>query len=212
MRKLTSYRKVREVISWLIRSRSIFIARERILDKHYLSLGCGLHLEHGMVNLDWHWIPGLDVCWDLSRGQLPFPDEHFKGVMSEHCIDGLPVESIPALLHEVHRVLRKGGRLRMGQPDGELYCTLYVRSRTDPSVRLPFMEDARFPTPMLRLNRLFRHPSHSMVFDEETLRRFLLQAGFAEVRRCAFGEGGDPELIRDKAVQRHESFYMEAIK
>lgn len=211
-RSLLSYAKVQKVVSGLIRNRGAFFNTKRIAALKHLNVGCGLHPEPALVNLDYHWVPGVDVCWDLRRPRMPFPDGRFTGIFTEHCIDGLPPSYFKPLLREMHRLLAPGGTLRMSTTDGGLYCDLYQRRKTDPTVEIPYAKDRGEVTAMESLNRTMRHICHTFVFDEETLGRYLREAGFREVQRRGFREGRDPVLLVDRPERRIESLYMEAVK
>ncbi|MFT3884100.1 MAG: hypothetical protein QM724_01340 [Flavobacteriales bacterium] len=209
-RSLLSYSKVQKLISRAIRCNPLFFRKQRIKDLRYLDLGCGRYPEPTMVNLDYHWLPGVDVCWDLTRPRMPFSDERFTGIYTEHCIDGLPHRYFLPILRDLHRVLEPGGVLRMSFADAELYCDLYQRRKTDKSVAIPYGENEA--TAMISLNRAMRHPCHTFLFDFETLALFLREAGFRAVHRRRFREGQDPALLVDRAERADESMYVEAVK
>jgi len=79
---------------------------------------------------------------------------------------------------------------------------------------MPYAEDDAhnfpFVTPMISVNRIFRDHGHQFIWDYETLRLALLRAGFANVKKRAFGEGADPKLLRDTPSRQVESLYVEA--
>lgn len=78
-----------------------------------LNLGCGRDIRPGWVNLDHARLPGVDVVHDLERLPLPFEDEHFEHINAKDVLEH--VEYIP-LLAELHRILRRGGTLRIQVP------------------------------------------------------------------------------------------------
>src|SRR6187551_3493405 len=89
-RKLTDYTKVQVFIGGVIRGKEFWIDRKRIRDLEYLDIGCGPNVNPDFVNLDYEWRPKVDVCWDLIKKDLPFPDNRFKGIYTEHCFEHLP--------------------------------------------------------------------------------------------------------------------------
>jgi predicted SAM-dependent methyltransferase len=192
-RSILSYAKVQRAISRIIRNRPVFFSK-RTGTAPYLNVGCGLHPLEGFVNLDWHWCPGVDVCWDL-RKPYPFPAGRFKGIYCEHCIDGLPPEWFVPNLREMHRVLEPGGTLRISFCDSELYVDAYVKWRAD-----------RTPTPFMQ------ERGHRTLIDFETLELHLREVGFREIRRTTFREGRDPALLLDQGSRMPESLYVEAVK
>src|SRR5512135_2173820 len=73
----------------------------------YLDLGCGRNISPGFCNLDYYWLPGVDVCWDVTK-PLPFPDGYVSGIFSEHMIEHIPFDAALGLLKECRRVLQLG--------------------------------------------------------------------------------------------------------
>jgi SAM-dependent methyltransferase len=82
--------------------------------KDRLNLGCGTDIRPGFVNVDSAALPGVDVVHDLRSLPLPFPDGEFAEVVCQDVLEHLP--DYPALLGEIHRVMRPGGRLVVRSP------------------------------------------------------------------------------------------------
>lgn len=208
-RPLFSYAKVQRVVSAIKRNRPLFFSRKtHTADR--LNIGCGLFPVEALVNLDRHWCPGVDVCWDLRR-PLPFPAERFTGVFSEHCIDGMPPRYFRPCLQEMHRVLRPGGTLRLVFCDAERYVDAYVSNR-EHGTPMPYAEERGITHRMEALDHVFHHPTHRTLVDFDRLARELRACGFSEVVRVAFRQGRDPALLQDRAERRDESLYVEAVK
>ncbi len=170
-------------------------------------------MDEEFCNLDYSWRPGIDVCWDVTRG-LPFPDAYVSGIFSEHMIEHVSFESGLLVLRECRRILRKGGVMRIVVPDGELYLAGYAKYRAGEPYAMPLTEEDErlfpFVTPMISVNRIFREYDHLFMWDFETLRAALLKSGFSNAERRSFGEGADPKLLRDAPDRRIESLYVEA--
>ncbi len=80
-----------------------------------LHLGSGPFRKDGWINID--LLPEkVDIPWDLARG-IPFPDESVDAILHEHLMEHLTIPQGHALARESHRVLRRGGVLRIGVPD-----------------------------------------------------------------------------------------------
>lgn len=79
----------------------------------------------------------LRVC-DVTREQLPYPDNSFDFVFFSEVLEHLPVESVVPVLRELRRVLVNHGHLIATSPNlgGLLYRTLmfFGRSPFDPPV------------------------------------------------------------------------------
>lgn len=210
MRHPLSYYKVQKAISWLICGNPLFIDRRKIGKVGLLNVGCGAYPKEHYINLDYHWLPGVDICWDLTQGRLPLRDESIDGAFSEHCIDCIPHSAFLRTIREIHRVLKPGGVFRLVLPDGELYFDLYQKRKTDKSIVFPY--GGNEATGMRSINRYTREVGHQYSYDWESLEIFLREAGFGSTMRCSFGQGAMPALLIDQQDRAAESFVVEAVK
>lgn len=210
MRSPLSYYKVQKALSWATRGNPWFVDRSKYGRVGLFNVGCGAHPKPHFINLDYHWLPGVDICWDLTRGGLPLKSNSMMGVFSEHCIDCIPHDAFMRTVKEIHRVLKPGGVFRLVLPDGELYLDLYQKRKTDKSVVFPYGE--REATGMISINRYAREGTHQYSYDFESLDLFLGQAGFTSIVKRHIGEGALPELLIDQQERAAESFVVEALK
>src|SRR5687767_12152900 len=74
-----------------------------------LHLGSGDRKITGWLNVD---LVDSDLNLDIAKGKLPFPDQQFQVIVSQHVIEHLTIEDelIP-LLKECFRTLKPGGEL-----------------------------------------------------------------------------------------------------
>ncbi len=218
-RPLTSYTKVQSVVSVVRRNRRWQTARAGVIDKHYLNVGCGPNTHREFINLEYNWLPGIDLCWDLTKG-LPLEDRSMTGIFSEHCLEHFSLPTARLVVDDLFRVLRPGGTIRIVVPDAGMYLDTYQRqARGDDGVVFPFQVVVRAKTklvaPMVSVNEIFytdrdSPAGHRCMFDYSLLSEILYLAGFCDVNRCCFGEGRDPMLLIDTPSRRIESMYVEA--
>lgn len=214
MRSPQDYQKVRGFISWLLRNRGFQSARARLQPLEYLHAGCGPQIAAGFINLDYRWVPGVDVVWDLTR-PLPFPAGRFQGIFTEHCLEHFDETDLPAILRELHRVLKPGGRIRIVVPSVEIHARRYLTAHD---------QSAGSAEPAQIINRVFysghnwmkrshwNNDGHHFMHDAASLGACLQAVGFAEIRPATFGQGGDPHLLIDRHDREWESLYLEATK
>jgi predicted SAM-dependent methyltransferase len=190
----------------MIRGRSFQVRR---LDprKRYLNVGCGPNMFPGFIQLDWDWLPGMDLCWDVRRG-LPFVDRALQGIYSEHCLEHLELADTRAVLKEFRRTLDPGGLLRIVLPNAGLYLDLYHRAKNGEGVSFPYPEPGF--TPLMYVNKVFSGYGHRYGYDAETLSQLLREAGFSDIREQRYRAGQDEMLLIDNEARSVESFYMEA--
>ncbi len=216
-RPITSYTRVHywvsRYITPLTRNRAWLVRRKKWARLDYLNVGCGYGLHPGFVNMDIIWKPGV-LVWDIgriARDPLPFRDGTFKGIYTEHCLEHIELDEARANMREWHRVLKPGGIVRIIVPDGEIYIDGWIAHRSGKAVELPYARQWGEATPMMSINRVSRD-AHKYLYDYETMALLLREAGFRDVRKCSFGMGSDPMLLKDSKHREWESLYVEATK
>ncbi len=91
-----------------------------------LNFGCGARFADSWVNIDFHSNDRRVQRVNLLNG-LPFDSGSFEVVYSSHALEHFTREQGRFLIREAHRVLRKGGILRIVVPDLEESCREYLR-------------------------------------------------------------------------------------
>jgi predicted SAM-dependent methyltransferase len=203
-RPLSDYSKVRTLYGHLLRGRRFQL--RKIKKQQYLNVGCGPKLLHGFVNLDYLWVPGIDLCWDITEG-IPLPDHSLQGIYSEHCLEHLEKSVATTIVRDFRRLLKPSGILRIVVPDAELYINLYVKARDGEAVKFPYVEGKCLP--IEPLNRIFRDHGHLYAYDFSSLQEMILSAGFSSATRVSFMQGRDPQLWVDSPERAVESLYVE---
>lgn len=79
-----------------------------------LDVGCGPKKRPGFIGVDICACPGVDVICDLEAGTLPFAAESFDVVYAKHVFEH--IHNFDALLAEISRILKPGGRLLVSVP------------------------------------------------------------------------------------------------
>jgi predicted SAM-dependent methyltransferase len=211
--RLLGNSKIQRNISRLIRNRRVFANVKR--PSLYLDVGCGPNAKHSNINLDYHWRPGVDVCWDITKEPLPFADGYVAGIYTEHCLEHISFKACKTVLAEFHRIVQPMGRIRVIVPDLELYVDQYGLFRSNGEQAMPHAKDDPIDgiySPAMSLNRIFRAHGHQFIYDFHTLQAMLEHVGFAEITKHRYGEGKDPALLFDNPERAVESLYIEAIK
>lgn len=91
----------------------------------YLNLGCGRRYHPGWINIDVAPSgPGV-IRYDLSRG-IPLSDLSVDVVYHSAVLEHIRHEDAAAFMAECYRVLKSGGIVRVGVPDLEKACRLYL--------------------------------------------------------------------------------------
>lgn len=154
-------------------------------------IGSGPQILPGWVNVDNVRYPGVDAVLDVTRG-LPFRDVRF--IFAEHFIEHLSLHETMYLLRECRRILTDDGVLRLTTPNLDWVWKTHYR------LGAPTAEAV---SNCFEMNRAFRAWGHQFLYNEETLRAVLHDAGFATVVRQEHGESTHPEL---RGIERHERY------
>lgn len=174
-----------------------------------LNWGCGTEPEPGWINSDIKEDPTVDISCDILEG-LPLETGSIEYAVSIHALPELSYpDQLPALL-ELRRVLAPGGVLRLALPDLDRGIRAYQEREHD--YFLVPDEDARSIGSKFIVQMLWYGYSKTL-FTHDFIVELLEKAGFAEIRRCAFGEtaGPFPEIV-ELDNRPEESLFVEARK
>jgi predicted SAM-dependent methyltransferase len=176
-----------------------------------MNLGSG---PRGLDDQKWINVEGFNyrnvhILLDASR-PLPFPDGSIDGVFCEHVLEHFSLEDGCKIAAEVRRVLADGAGFRIVVPDAALIMRRYFE---DPEA-LTAHRGEECLIAMEVVNIYFRQRyEHQFLYDLESMKKMLLQAGFSRVERQAFGESqAFPHLVLDDKKYEWESLYVEATK
>jgi len=82
--------------------------------KKILDVGCGWNKTPGAVGMDSNPKTHADVIHDLGAIPYPFADNEFDEIVCRHVIEHVP--DVMALVSELHRITRPGGRITIVTP------------------------------------------------------------------------------------------------
>lgn len=127
-----------------------------------LNLGAGTTAIPGFIPVDAKF--GHDVR------RLPYPADSVDEIYASHVLEHVPLADVLPTLREWVRVLRPQGRLRVSVPNFRYIVDAYQRQDEN----VPVAE-------YLMGGQTDCDDFHRSVFDEETLTRFMRQAGLVDV-------------------------------
>jgi len=168
-------------------------------DKRKLQIGCGTNIKEDWLNTDIAPKEGA-VYLDATR-PLPFDDDTFEYIFSEHLIEHIPFKDGMRLLNDSFRVTRPGGKIRIATPDLECLAELYAADRAEVANAYIIwqngrvhkdLDDKTLVAPVA--NTFVSDWGHKFIYDFRTLDYNLREAGYTDVTLCKVGESNDPNL------------------
>jgi SAM-dependent methyltransferase len=172
-----------------------------------VNLGCGTQTPAGWVNVDYSvgarfaklplfsfvnrklklfnidWNPDI-VLHDLTK-PFPWPDESVDVVYSSHTLEHMTREQGRAFLGECHRVLKRGGVLRIVVPDLAVLVSSYTSGAMTSDTFVENLGVLYEPSRNALKNRLapFIQYPHRCMYDARTLKNIFEELGF-DARPC----------------------------
>jgi len=147
--------------------------------------------------------------------RIPYANDSVEVVYSSHMIEHLDRREATAFLHEVRRVLRPGGVVRLAAPDLNQIVTEYLATGdADRLIERSHMGQQRPRGLLSRMKLALIGPrGHLWMYDGHSLTALLLDNGFADARVMTAGMTriGNPERL-DLAERSEESVYVEAVR
>lgn len=189
-----------------------------------LQIGAGTHNIAGWLNTDIE--PAAGQVYLDAGAHFPFPDGTFKYVYAEQLIEHLTYPQAQVFVKESFRVLAPGGHIRLATPDLMALVDLFRKDKTAMQQKLLNFQlgNAHLPTTPLPetawFNTLVRSWGHQFIYDQESLRLTLEEAGFKKVTRYHLGVSDAADLkdleqhwqIGGKDIDEATSMYIEAVK
>ncbi|HJW30066.1 MAG TPA: methyltransferase domain-containing protein, partial [Saprospiraceae bacterium] len=180
-----------------------------------LHLGCGDRHVANWLNVD---LTDSDLNLDIARGQLPFADDQFSSIVSQHVVEHLTIEDelIP-LLKECYRCLKLNGEIWIATPDLEKVARSYLEQKNtdmiaDRQTRKPDWNLNGLPSQHFMNDLFYQQGEHRNLFDFELLEWTLRKAGFTVVERT------DERALLNRFPEfpprrdDYQSLYVKAIK
>ena len=155
-----------------------------------LNLGCGNAKLSDWINVDIN--PDADVITDFRNG-LPFNDNTFQFIYSEHVLEHFSYPEAQMILRECYRVLSDQGVMRIAMPDLDYLIRKYGSDWKNQEW-LSWAEYDFIKTKGQMMNIVFSWWGHKYLYNEEDLNNQLEIAGFPDPERMNWSVSHFPEL------------------
>jgi len=187
-------------------------------------IGCGINVRNDWLNAD--YFPQSDRVMHIdATKRLPFVDNAFDYVFSEHMIEHIPYPAGLNLLSECHRILKPNAIIRITTPDLSFLINLYGAEKSELQEKyIKWSIETFLPTDIPKVdtfvfNTFVREWGHKFIYDEKVLRDSFQKAGFTNITKCKLNES-EHDILRDLTNENRmppgflvfESFTLEATK
>lgn len=137
-----------------------------------LEIGSGNKPKEGYLHFDIRDIYQTDIVGDAKN--LPFEDESFNEVFSRFFLEHLFRSEARKVLSEMYRVLKKDGKIEIIVPNLRYFAKLYLEETGQKK--------------QWALNKIYgfenyKEDHHYFGYDEETLKLYLENTGFKDIKR-----------------------------
>jgi len=235
-------KKLRRLVRRLSASHLGIKHDQRLIDRYLrdvtterkLQLGCGRNWLEGWLNSDYFPRTSDILQLDVTVA-LPFENDTFDNIFSEHVIEHISYPEGAYMLKECFRVLKPGGVLRVGTPDLAFLVNLYredeAASQSRTQIEQEFLEyflaneikDRETNAPVdfdtYLINKFVRAWGHEFIYDEKSLRHMMKTLGFVDITRCEVMESEHQALCGLENIDRKppghialETIVMESTK
>lgn len=141
-----------------------------------LHIGCGKKYLPGYRHLDVIDYDHVDYVCDARKLKM-IESGSVSEIYACHILEHVERSEVLDVLMEWHRVLRRGGLLRLAVPDFEAVVQEYVENK-----------DLQRFQGLLYGGQTYDYNFHHVAFDFQSLKGVLEQAGFGEVERYDWRE------------------------
>jgi len=159
-----------------------------------------------------------DLNLDIATGHLPFSDNQFEVIVSQHVVEHLTLEDeLLPLLKACFRCMKSGGIIWISTPDMKKVAQSYLDNKStdmiaDRQTRIPNWSLGEIPSQHFVNDIFHQQLEHRNLFDFELLDWALKQAGFSHTTQISESEliqnHGDIPVRKDD----YQSIYVRAQK
>jgi len=145
-------------------------------NKMMLHLGCGEINIPGFINVDKRPFSHIHYLSDVE--ELPFIKENTVDLIYiSHCLEHIPHRKLVKVLNEYHRVLKRGGILRISVPDFKKITEIYQITNDVNTIIHPLFGSQEY-----------KYNFHFNAFDYKSLESVLLERDYVNVRLWYYGD------------------------
>jgi predicted SAM-dependent methyltransferase len=150
-----------------------------------------------------------------ARRHFFFKDETFDYIFSEHMIEHMSYQGGLNMLGECHRILKGCGKIRIATPDLAFLIALYRDEKSSLQkdyiawANRTFVRDASEDNEVFVINNFMRDWGHMFIYNENTLRTAMINAGFTDIVKCGLRRSKHDALCNLESIVRIPTKFLE---
>jgi predicted SAM-dependent methyltransferase len=153
------------------------IGKESDKKRIKLHLGCGKRCIPGFIHIDLATYPHIDYIREVSNLSI-FANESVDMIYCSHALEYFDRHEALNVLAEWHRVLKKGGVLRVAVPDFKALVEIYLAYKN-----LDLIHGPLYGRMAIKTQNGERLIYHKTCYDFDALKKLLEECGFVDVHR-----------------------------
>lgn len=139
--------------------------------KRLLHIGCGEINSPEFINLDARPMSHVHIVSKNILNLRNIPNESLDMVYMSHVLEHVPRNQVSETIKEMHRVLKKGGVLRVSVPDFDHIVNIYQSTE----------KNIQSIAPALMGGQDYKFNFHYCIFNKNFLEHLLLESEFEQV-------------------------------
>jgi|694.fasta_scaffold52823_2 predicted SAM-dependent methyltransferase len=158
-------------------------------DVSYVAILEKLPIVGKLLNINRKRYPQEVLYGDISKRML-CEENAADNIFCSHTLEHMPKENMIFALKNIYKMLKQNGCFRLIVPDLKARAENYVKTNdADQFIETIGMGHKKSANHFLeKLRGLFGNSLHKWMYDERSMKRYLLEAGFKNIKSCSFND------------------------
>jgi predicted SAM-dependent methyltransferase len=158
-------------------------------DVSYVAILEKLPIVGKLLNINRKRYPQEVLYGDISKRML-CEENAADNIFCSHTLEHMPKENMIFALKNIYKMLKQNGCFRLIVPDLKARAENYVKTNdADQFIETIGMGHKKSANNFLeKLRGLFVNSLHKWMYDERSMKRYLLEAGFKNIKSCSFND------------------------
>ena len=158
-------------------------------DVSYVAVFEKIPILGGLIKINSKKYPKEVKYGDISKSMLCDENEA-QNIYCSHTLEHMTLESMQKSLKNIYRMLKPSGCFRVIVPDLKERVNHYIKNKNSNKLldTLGMGKKKNDNSLIDKVRNLFGNSNHLWMYDEESLKSYLINAGFKDIKSCKFGD------------------------